>query len=126
MGIQVSWANAQTVLITFQPGWVWDELYASVGEADRMIVNAEGTVHLIIDIRKAGGIPRDFLNVAGDLLNQGSARDNVGEKVVVGANWLIRTAYQGFLSVYGHRMEGRPLRFASNLDEAQAMLTATP
>lgn len=123
MGIQVSWADNQTLLIEFQPGWNWDDLYAAVGTADQLITSVAHRVNMVIDIRQAGGLPRDFLNVAGDLLNQGSARDNEGEKIVVGANWLIRTAYQGFLTVYGHKVEGRPLRFASNLDEAQAMLT---
>lgn len=123
MGIQVSWEDIHTILIQFQPGWKWDDLYAAVGEADEMIVKTPHRVNMVIDIQQAGGLPRDFLNVAGDLLNQGEARANEGQKIVVGANWLIRTAYQGFLKVYGHKVEGRPLRFASSLDEARSMLT---
>ena len=123
MGIHVSWADTSTVLIRFEPGWNWDNLYAAVGEADALIANAPHQVNMVIDIHKAGGIPRDFLNVAGDLLNQGGARSNEGEKIIVGANWLIRAAYQGFLAVHGHQVEDRPLRFAATMDEALAMLT---
>lgn len=122
MGIQVSWDDSQTLLITFQSGWTWDELFAAVEQADKFIVSVPHRVNMMIDIRQAGGLPRDFLSKAGDLLNQGEARANEGEKVVVGANWLIRTAYQGFLSLYGHRVEGRPLQFASSPEEARALL----
>ncbi|MBZ0287168.1 MAG: hypothetical protein K8I30_06095, partial [Anaerolineae bacterium] len=112
----------QTIGIIFQPGWSWDDVRAAGQKADQLIVDAPHRVDLLIDIRKAGGLPRDFLSQAGELLDQGSARANEGEKVIVGANWLIRTAYQGFLTVYGHRLEGRPLRFAADLNEAQQIL----
>lgn len=124
MSIRIDRLDKQTILITFEPGWAWDDLYTAVGQADQIIASADPAqaIDLLIDIRQAGGLPRDFLNVAGDLLNRGDARPNEGEKIIIGANWLLRTAYQGFLKVYGQRMAGRPLRFTSDRQEAQQIL----
>jgi hypothetical protein len=77
---------------------------------------------MVIDIREAGGIPRDFMRVAGDVFASGDARSNEGQKIVVGANSLIQLAYNGFVKVYGHKLQNRPFVFAPSLDAAYSML----
>lgn len=124
MSITVRWANDRQNVIhmEFQRGWKWHDLYTALEQTDDLITSVPHTVHLLIDIRRAGGIPADFVTVAGDMFAKGSARPNEGKKIVVGAGPLIRMAYTGFISTFGSQMRNRPFLFASNLDEAQAML----
>lgn len=124
MSITVNWADdRQNVIhLELQRGWKWHDLYAALEQVDKLIVSVPHTVHLLIDIRRAGGIPADFITAAGDMFAKGSARPNEGKKIVVGAGPLIRMAYTGFVSTFGSQMKNRPFLFASTLDEAQAML----
>ena len=127
MQINVAWDNSdhRIVRIVFQRGWTWQDLHQAVHQADALIKSETHTVHLVIDIHDAGGIPGDFISRAGELFAQGEARSNEGQKIVIGAGGLIRMAYKGFLKVYGSKLEGRPFVFADNLDAARALL-ATP
>lgn len=124
MAITVNWADAEQSIINleFQPGWTWDDLYVAIRQADALIISVDHTVHLLIDIRKAGGLPGDFMRVAGDIFDSGEARANEGQKVVVGAGRLLQMAYGAFLRVYGHRLKNRPFHFTGSLDEAYALL----
>ncbi len=124
MAIQVQWANPkQTVIhLTLERGWTWDDLYEAIRQADGLITSVQHTVNMIIDIHKAGGLPRDFMKVAGDVFASGDPRSNEGQKIVVGANRLIQMAYGAFQKVYGHQLKDRPFRFAPTLDDAYAML----
>src|SRR5690242_19616547 len=127
MQINVGWDNSdhRIMRIVFQRGWTWQDLRQAIHQADDLINSEPHTVHLVIDIHDAGGLPGDFITRAGELFAQGEARSNEGQKIVIGAGTLIRMAYKGFLKVYGYKLEGRPFTFADNLDEARAML-ATP
>jgi hypothetical protein len=124
MGINVAWANPdQTIIkLNVQRGWTWDDLYAAIQQADDLITSVDHTVNMVIDISHAGGLPRDFMKVAGDVFDSGEARANEGQKIVVGAGTLIQFAYGAFLKVYGYKLQNRPFQFASSLDSAYAML----
>lgn len=124
MNIQVGWDNNEhtIVRIVFQHGWTWGDLRQAVSQADALIISQPHTVHLLIDIHEAGGIPGDFITRAGELFAQGEARHNEGQKVVVGAGTLIRIAYKTFLRVYGNHLDGRPFTFADSLESARTLL----
>jgi len=124
MSINVGWANEEQTIIhlELQRGWKWNDLYGAIQQADDLITSVPHTVHLLIDIRNAGGLPADFMRVAGDIFSKGSARPNEGRKVVIGAGALIRMAYTTFISTFGSQMKDRAFLFASSLDEAQALL----
>jgi hypothetical protein len=124
MQINVAWDNNdhRIVRIVFQRGWTWQDLRQAVQQADELIRSEPHTVHLVIDIHDAGGIPGDFIARASELFAQGHARSNEGQKIVIGAGTLMRMAYKGFLAVYGSKLEGRPFIFADNLDEARILL----
>jgi hypothetical protein len=127
MQINVGWDSSdhRIVRIVFQPGWTWGDLRQAIHHADQLIVSEPHTVHLVIDIHDAGGIPGDFISRAGELFAHGDARANEGQKIVIGAGTLMRMAYKGFLKVYGSKMHGRPFTFADNLDMARAMLATS-
>ncbi len=124
MQINVAWDNNdhRIVRIVFQRGWTWIDLNLAVRQADELISSQPHTVHLVIDIHDAGGLPGDFISRAGELFAQGNARTNEGQKIVIGAGTLIKIAYKGFLKVYGNKLEGRPFIFADDLDSARTML----
>lgn len=124
MRVNVEWQNTEKTLIHIQllAGWTWDNMRTALKQVDDMIVSVAHPVHLMIDLRQGGRVPSDFLAVAGDLLNQGQARPNEGEKVIVGANFLIKTAYRGFQSLYKTKLENRPIHFADSVEEAQQLI----
>lgn len=122
MNIAVSWHTPSIVLLQFRPGWSWDDLYTAIKEADALISSADHTVHLVIDLSRAGRIPGDFLRVAGDVFASGEARANEGQRLVVGAGALIRAGYSTLAHVYGGSLRARPFRFVNSLAEAYALL----
>jgi hypothetical protein len=124
MSVHVKWADPSQHIIhlEFQRGWSWGDVRTAIQRADDLIVSVPHTVHLMIDIRKAGGLPRDFMTAAGELFSQGDARPNEGKRVVVGAGPFIRMAYNGLASVYGHKLGARPFLFADNTEQAHALL----
>lgn len=123
--IQVDWANdGHTIIeLSFQHGWTWPELHKAIQQADDLITSVTHPVNLVIDIRQAGGLPRDFMTAAGELFAQGEARPNEGRKVVVGAGVLIRAGYSAFLKIYGDKLQNRPFLFANSLEEARQVLS---
>jgi hypothetical protein len=124
MSIAIQWHNPHRTAIHLElkRGWTWEELKDAIQEVDKMITSVEHAVHIIIDIRKAGSIPSDFMSMAGDIFASGDARSNEGKRVVIGAGSLIRIAYSGVLAIYGHKLASRPFHFASNLNEAYEMI----
>ncbi len=124
MSISVRWSDDHQTMIHMElkRGWKWHDLYGAIQQADDLITSVPHTVHLLIDIRGAGGLPADFMTVAGDIFSKGSARPNEGKKIVVGAGPLIRMAYTGFISTFGSQMKDRAFLFASSVDEARALL----
>lgn len=122
MSITVTWSTPSVVLLQFAPGWTWSDLYAAIKQADTLIASVEHTVHLVIDLTRAGRIPGDLVQVAGDVFASGTARPNEGQRVVVGAGPLIRAGYSALARVYGGDLRARPFRFTGSLDEAHALL----
>ncbi len=122
MNIAVDWYTPTVILLQFKPGWTWEDLYAAIKQADALIASADHTVHLVIDLSRAGRIPSDFLRVAGDVFASGAARPNEGQRVVIGAGALIRAGYSTLARVYGGSLRARPFHFTSSLAEARALL----
>lgn len=119
--IDVEWyTNRQDVIyMRFQMGWRWEHLKAAIQQVDQLIISRIEPIHLFIDVRQAGSIPRDLRQMVSELLASGSARPNEGHKVVIGANHLLKAAYQGLNRLHG--MQKRPLLFADTLEEAEKL-----
>lgn len=124
MSIRVSWGDDARTLVhlQFERGWRWQDLRDSIQQADALIGSVPHTVHLLIDIRRAGGVPADFITAAGDIFASGEARANEGQRVVIGAGPLIRMAYTSLSAVYAHKLKDRPFLFAGSVEEAHALL----
>jgi hypothetical protein len=123
MSINVNWADEthHAVQLTFHPGWTWQGLYAAITAADGLIGSVAHRVDLLIDLRQAGRLPGDFMQMAGDVFASGEARSNEGRRIVIGAGPILRAAYGAFLRLNRKAAE-RPLIFAASLSDAQAVL----
>lgn len=128
MAIELQWMNPQQTLILmqFKRGWAWAELYDAVRDVDQRIGSVAHTVHVLLDLTHAGRLPLDFMQVAGELFASGDARPNEGLRIIVGANWLLRSAYNTLSKLYASKLAERPILFADNLDEAHVLLRSAP
>ncbi len=124
MSIEVGWDTPEQTIIhmRFLRGWTWDDVRAAVQQVDDYLVATPHTVHLLLDIREAGGLPRDFSGVIGELLKQGEARSNEGRRVVVGANFMLRTVFSSVQSLYGRQLKDRAFQFADTPEQAHKLL----
>lgn len=124
MSIEVGWGTPENTIIhmRFRRGWTWDDVRAAVQHVDDSLVATPHTVHLLLDIREAGGLPRDFSGVIGELLKQGEARSNEGRRVVVGANFMLRTVFASVQSLYGRQLKDRAFQFADTPEQAHKLL----
>ncbi len=69
-------------------------------------------------------IPKDYLKAAQKLLTHPNTdmRPNEGNRVVVGANKWMRTAYQTLAKTFSKQLNGREVLFANDLSHARGMI----
>jgi hypothetical protein len=113
------------VVLRLQFGWTWEDLKRAIDDTDGLIGSVAHRVDLIIDLSEST-VPRDFLNGAKDLFAQGEARANEGQRIVVGAGWPLRAAYQSLRRVYGAQLAARPFQFANTLEDALLLRQKQP
>jgi late competence protein required for DNA uptake (superfamily II DNA/RNA helicase) len=124
MGIITRWDNRNsktTVLMAFDSEWTFDELQRAIEETDALIASVSHRVDVIVDV-EGSKLPKDFLNMAKALLANPEPRANEGNRVIVGANNLIRQGYQLLQKTFGDKLNGREVHFADDLDTARAIL----
>lgn len=127
MSIDLYWDNdEQTVLLCeFHPGWTWDEMYKILDAVKKITDNATYEIAAIIDIQAGVGIPggslfnRETLNHAKKMLQMGEG--GTGPVVVVGANPLIRMAYEALKRI--DKNVGSSVYLVKTLDEAHEILS---
>jgi len=123
MAIVSSWddRNKTRVHVEFESQWTWDDLSEAIDSIDGFIASVPHNVDIIIDL-EGSSVPKDFMNAAKNLLANPEPRDNEGRRIVVGANKVIRTAYQAIQKTFGDRLNGREVLFANDLPQARAIL----
>lgn len=124
MGIVTRWddPNKTRVIMEFETAWTWQDLEDALNAIDAQIASVVHAVDIIIDV-EGSALPKDFLVAAKNFLdNSQLARDNEGHRVVVGASDLIRNAYQAIQKLFGEKLAGRDILFASDLAQARSML----
>jgi len=123
MAILVIWDNRDktAVRMEFESEWSWAQLEGAVVETDSFIASVSHAVDVIIDM-EGTRVPKDFMNAAKNLLANPEPRPNEGNRIVVGANGVIRNGYAAIRKAFGDRLNGREILFASDLDDARAIL----
>jgi hypothetical protein len=123
MAILTMWDNRDktTVRMEFESEWTWKDLESAVQATDNFISSVTYQVDVIVDV-EGTNLPKDFMTGAKNLLANPQPRPNEGNRVVVGAMNIVKTAYSTIKSTFGEKLVGREVMFASNLGEARAML----
>lgn len=126
MAILTVWdSRKQTaVRVEFETEWNWSDLEGAIAKADDFIASVAHNVDIIIDL-EGSSLPKDFMNGAKKLLGADEAqtpRDNEGRRIVIGANQVLRSAYQTIQKTFSDQLEGRELLFADSLPQARAIL----
>ena len=124
MGISVKWQNddKQTLLVSYDPVWTWDDFAASKVEIDSHLNSVTHKVNIISDSRQSSGLPRgNALAVLSRSFQ--SAPGNIGMVVVLGANPFFKSLLQILQTVSLNRA-AKNIRFVKNEDAARSILTA--
>ena len=126
MGIELYWDNdARTVMLCeFERTWTWEELDAVLIKIKRVTDQAEQVIAAIIDVQQGVNFPGGTifspgaLNQAKKILRMGEGGS--GPVIIVGANPLIRTAYNTMRALDPNHLSN--VAFADSLEAARAML----
>jgi hypothetical protein len=123
MGIVTTWDNRDktTVRMEFESEWTVQDLEGAIQATDTYISSVAHQVDVIVDIEGAN-LPKDFMNLAKGLLENPQPRANEGNRVVVGAGSVVKSAYNTIQKVFGEKIVNREVLFAANLPEARGML----
>lgn len=123
MAILTMWDNRDktAVRMEFETEWTWKDLENAIQATDNLISSVTHQVDVIVDIEGAN-LPKDFMAAAGNLLANPQPRPNEGNRVIVGAVNIVKTAYATIKNTFGEKLVGREVMFAANLGEARAML----
>lgn len=125
MAIIAKWDdNGKTrILMEFETSWTWDQLDTALETTDNLLVEVPHIVDIIIDL-EGSEIPKDYFKAAQKLLTAPNMdmRPNEGNRVVVGANKWMRTAYQTLAKTFPKQLDGREVLFANDLSHARGMI----
>lgn len=121
MAIQVGWGDEGKRLIRckVEGRWTWDELQKALNTTITMMDSVKHKVDFIIDLRQ-GSLVLNPLSLLGQTRNLATpeTHPNEGVKVVIGANGLVQTAYDGYRRVIAAMGKTQVFHFADS--EAQA------
>ena len=125
MGINTKWDDSgkTRVLMEFETTWTWEQLDDALEATDDVLADVSHIVDIIIDL-EGSDIPNDYLKAARKLLTAPNMdmRPNEGNRVVVGANKWMRTAYQTLAKTFSKQLDGREVLFANDLSHARGMI----
>jgi hypothetical protein len=123
MAITTQWDNAEKTVIRYiyEGQWTWDELYAAMHEAYKMVDSVKHEVDVIIDMRKSGVLPANvFTHSRQATLSQ---HPRLARTVIVGAHRLAHTMFEAFTKIYGKLAKRYSnVIFVATIEEAYAHL----
>lgn len=125
MAIQLDWDNASHRIIRVQVEgrWTWDELEAALRRTIALMDSVSHKVDFIIDVSKSHMLPGGATQAAQSVATPQTHR-NEGIKVIVGANTLVRLAYEAYRRINRSLGKNQEFLFASTQDEARATIAA--
>lgn len=120
MSVKVRWYDeAQAiVLYEFQGDWTWDELYPQYDTAIAMEKSVTHRVDVIIDMRRAGRLPKNVLSHMKNFSDK--QPDNIGITAIVTNNAFVRTLYTTGCKFYPKIQ--RYFTVVQTLDDAERMI----
>jgi hypothetical protein len=123
MAIETQWDDEQEqrIRVDVEGRWTWDELHSALERTIEMMDRVPHKVDFIIDVSRSRFIPGGAAQAADNVATSETHR-NEGMKVVVGANALIRIAYEAYRRINRSFGKNQEFRFAKTPDEARAFI----
>lgn len=123
MAIVLAWdeADQQIIQVQVSGNWTWDQMETALEEAIGMMDSVDHTVHFIIDIRN-GQLDLGSALAQAQKAATPETHPNEGIKVVVGANFMIRTLYGAYKTMMERMGKQQEFLFADTPEQARAMI----
>jgi hypothetical protein len=123
MAITMEWDDDQQRIIRADVNgqWSFDEMEAALRQTIAMMESVSHKVDFIIDVSRSSLIPGGATRAAQSVATP-ETHPNEGIKIVVGANVLVRLAYEAYRRINRSLGKDQEFLFAGNLDEARALI----
>lgn len=123
MAIQTQWDDEQkqVIRVEVEGRWSWDELQSALERTIEMMDSVPHKVDFIIDVSRSSLIPGGATQAAQNVATPETHR-NEGVKVIVGANPLMRIAYEAYRRINKSLGKNQEFHFAKTRDEARAFI----
>jgi hypothetical protein len=123
MAIDLAWdeQDSRIIRVNVHGDWTWDMMETALEQATGMMDSVDHPVHYIIDIREG----RLDLGSALKQAQQAATPEthpNEGIKVVVGANFMIRTLYATYRKMVERMGKQQDFLFADTPEEALTLI----
>ena len=123
MAIQLAWDDDDHRIIQIQVEgrWTWDELENALRRTITMMDSVAHKVDFIIDVSRSHMLPGGATQAAQNVASPQTHR-NEGIKVIVGANTLIRLAYEAYRRINRSLGKEQVFLFAKSQEDARATI----
>ena len=122
MAINVGWQdkNQEIIRCNAEGRWTWDDLQRALNATIKLMDTVEHKVDFIIDLRK-GSFAINPLSILGQARSVATpeTHPNEGVKVVLGANGMVQTAYDGYRRIIAGMGKTQIFHFADSEAHAQ-------
>ena len=126
MPIRIAWHDEthRVIRCTAEGKWTFDELRDALAQTIGMMDSAPHTVDFIIDVRGASMIPGGIGGAAQGASSVATPETHPreGVKVVLGANALVRMAYEAYRKLNARMGKQQEFLFARDDADARAIL----
>ncbi len=122
MPINVVWKDeTRTVLVfVYEGNWDLNDFYQATDKANSLLDEVTHQVNMVLDVRGSKMIPNGFMTALSNSYR--NIHPNSGILVMVGINAFARAFIGLFRKVYPGKDSKKPIYFAGNYDEAQAIM----
>lgn len=124
MAIHLDWDDEsnQIIQIRIEGRWTWDELENTLRQTIAMMDSVSHKVDFIIDVSRSHMLPGGATQAAQNVATPETHR-NEGVKVIIGANTLIRLAYEAYRRINRSLGKNQEFLFAKTQDDARAIIS---
>lgn len=125
MAIQIFWHDEEKQIIRCDVNgrWTWGDLQSALRKTISMMDSVQHKVDFIIDLRNGSFMTNPLSALAqAQSVATPETHPNEGVKVVVGANALVRTVYDGYRRITTSMGKNQVFQFANTMDEAHRII----
>lgn len=121
MSVIVTWDNRNRNALRYihYGNWTWNQLDDALEESHQKLRRVHETVHVIIDLRESGALPRLPVMREKGTLSLGQSKD--GLLILVGVNSLTWPYFDVLKRLYRNRRNREHVHFVDTLEEARAL-----